>query len=533
MVPDSKMPTRHKHNKRKEAYVKSKKPPKRRMKDERDKDVFKRRKFIKNVVEEDNSKDETQSASEEEEEKETGFGQMMQIFGGNMMDNHAIESDSSDDEEEDGEEKEEDNIDAGDENEEQEREESDGEQEQSEDDEDDLGEEEEVEEVEQELPDTDAEDIEKETISQNTDPFAAHFEVYVDQSLITSIHTKDNWKDTSVKMPVLGDLQVTTLDVEEEKNPGQNLIDKDEEDSRLKEEQRKLIVSIPDPKVKSQFHLKQKLHQEAEDLSSFEEELLGVVSQYKDFLFTNRSQKNADEIRKVYTLHALNHILKTQTKILNNNAKHEARGDGDEKLRDQGFARPKVVIVVPFKESCRCIVELLIKIFASENQKGCVANRKRFNEDYVKVETSRKDKPDDYYDTFQGDTDDSFKLGIAVTKKTLKLYTDFYSSDIIITSPLGLRLVTGVEGQGGKTDTDFLSSIEMMIVDQAEVLLMQNWDHVSTIMEQLHQQPRESHGVDYGRIRLWCLDGNSKYYRQTVRGNISMRLCMYFIAILL
>ena len=105
------MPTRHKHNKRKEAYIKSKKPPKRRMKDERDKDVFKRRKFIKNVVEEDNSKDETPSASEEEEE-ETGFGQMMQIFGGNVMDNHAIESDSSDDG--DDEEQNEDNDDAGD-----------------------------------------------------------------------------------------------------------------------------------------------------------------------------------------------------------------------------------------------------------------------------------------------------------------------------------------------------------------------------------------------------------------------------------
>ena len=507
------MPTRHKHNKRKEAYIKSKKPPKRRMKDERDKDVFKRRKFIKNVVEEDNLKDETPSASEEEEE-ETGFGQMMQIFGGNVMDKHAIESDSSDDEDDD----EEDNKDAGDDGEEEQEsvKVSDGEEEHSADDEDDLGEEEEVKEEEQELQESDAEEIEKETISLNNDPFAAHFEVYVDQSLISSIHTKDNWKDSSVKMPVMGNLQVTTLDVEEEKSPALNLIDKDEDDSRLKELQRKLIGSVPDPKAKSQFYLKQKLHQEAGDLSGFEKELLGVVSQYKDFLFTDRSQKNADQIRKMYTIHALNHILKTQTKILNNNSKHEARGDGDEKLRDQGFARPKVVIVVPFKESCRCIVELLIKIFSPENQKGCVANRKRFNEDYVKVETIRKDKPDDYYDTFQGDTDDSFKLGIAVTKKTIKLYTDFYSSDIIITSPLGLRLVTGVEGQGGKTDTDFLSSIEMLIVDQAEVLLMQNWDHVATIMDQLHQQPKESHGVDYGRIRLWCLDGNSKYYRQTV-----------------
>ena len=521
--------TRHKHNKRKEAYVKSKKPPKRRMKDERDKDVFKRRKFIKNVVEEDIPKDEIPSASEEEEE-ETGFGQMMQMFGGNVMNKHAIESDSSgsDDNEE------EENENTGDEKQGQEplgvsdcdEERSEGVEDHSEDGDDDLEEDEEddnqqqeevVGDEEQEMHDSEDEKIEEDTSSSNNDPFAGHFEVYVDQSLISSVNIKNNWKDSSVKMPVLGNLQVTTLDVDEDKSPGQNLIDKDEDDSRLKELQRRLISSVPDPKGKSQFHLKQKLNQEAENLSGFEKELLGVVSQYKDFLFTDRSQSNAEQIRKTYTIHALNHILKTQTKILNNNAKHEARGDGDEKLRDQGFARPKVVIVVPFKESCRCIVELLMKMFSPENQKGSVANRKRFNEDYVKVETVRKDKPDDYYDTFQGDTDDSFKLGIAVTKKTIKLYTDFYSSDIIITSPLGLRLVTGVEGQGGKTDTDFLSSIEMMIVDQAEVLLMQNWDHVATIMEQLHQQPKESHGVDYGRIRLWCLDGNSKYYRQTVR----------------
>ena len=45
---------------------------------------------------------------------------------------------------------------------------------------------------------------------------------------------------------------------------------------------------------------------------------------------------------------------------------------------------------------------------------------------------------------------------------------------------------------------------------------MQNWDHVTTALAQLHHQPKETHGVDYGRIRLWCLDGHSKYYRQTV-----------------
>ena len=47
-------------------------------------------------------------------------------------------------------------------------------------------------------------------------------------------------------------------------------------------------------------------------------------------------------------------------------------------------------------------------------------------------------------------------MGIAVTKKTLKLYADFYSSDIIVASPLGLRMVVGVDGES-KRDYDFLT----------------------------------------------------------------------------
>ena len=37
-----------------------------------------------------------------------------------------------------------------------------------------------------------------------------------------------------------------------------------------------------------------------------------------------------------------------------------------------------------------------------------------------------------------------------------------------------------------------------------------------TVTSQLHRQPKDSHGVDFGRVRLWCLDGHSKHYRQTV-----------------
>jgi len=74
----------------------------------------------------------------------------------------------------------------------------------------------------------------------------------------------------------------------------------------------------------------------------------------------------------------------------------------------------------------------------------------------------------------------------------VRLYADFYSSDILVASPLSLRRLIGGGGGGddeeedkggaaaaaggrrrGGADADFLSSIELVIVDGAESMLMQ------------------------------------------------------------
>lgn len=258
-------------------------------------------------------------------------------------------------------------------------------------------------------------------------------------------------------------------------------------------------------------------------MTPLQRELFSIINNYQDLYYPERTFSNADQIRFVYCLHIINHVLKTRTKILHHNAKITKSKCANmteipDEYRDQGLVRPKILIIVPFKHSCLKIVELLISILIGEDKGGSVMNKTRFMEDFSGNElamSKKNPKPEDYELTFQGNTDDTFKIGIAITKKTLKLYSEFYSSDIIISSLLGLRILIGAEGEADR-DYDFLASIELLILDQAELFLMQNWDHMIHILNHLHLQPKDSHGTDFSRVRSWCVNGWTKYYRQTL-----------------
>ncbi|CAH0728473.1 unnamed protein product, partial [Brenthis ino] len=254
-----------------------------------------------------------------------------------------------------------------------------------------------------------------------------------------------------------------------------------------------------------------------EMLTPLQKEIFSVINNYQDLYYPERSFTNADEIRFIYCLHVVNHMLKTRTKILHHNAKLVKKSEVPDDYRDQGLVRPKVLILLPFKDAAYRVVKTLIDIVVPK-EAGQVVNKNRFEEDFTGGELimpSKNPKPEDYELLFSGNTDDTFRLGMTLTKKTLKLYTDFYASDILIASPLGLRMIVGAEGEEDR-DYDFLASIELLVIDQADVCYMQNWEHLLHILDHFHLQPKKTHGTDFSRVRSWAVNGWTKYYRQTL-----------------
>ncbi|CAK7213296.1 rRNA-binding ribosome biosynthesis protein utp25 [Sporothrix curviconia] len=303
--------------------------------------------------------------------------------------------------------------------------------------------------------------------------------------------------------------------------------------------------SPPAPvKAPQQLKLKKRLADiNAKPFGAVEQTMAPLLFNYYDTLFTERTPQNGEALRRLASLHAVNHVFKTRDRVLKNNdklariaRKREEAGetgadddmddDEDGTYRDQGYNRPKVLILLPTRQSCARMVDAICAVYQPEQQE----NRKRFDEAYIdKNATIPEDRPADFRDLFDGNDDDMFRLGLKFTRKTIKYFSQFYNSDIILASPLGLRMAMGSEdtlatslaaskrkGSKPKTDFDFLSSIEVVLMDQADALLMQNWEHVEHIFSHLNLLPRDNHDYDISRLRSWYLDDRAKYYRQTV-----------------
>lgn len=280
--------------------------------------------------------------------------------------------------------------------------------------------------------------------------------------------------------------------------------------SRIREPFVKLNQSIDSSQIQVDV-------EQSPPLSQLQAHIFSVINSYTDMLFTQQTHANSKEIRHIIAIHAVNHILKTRDRILKNNEKIKSLDNPELQdtlsLEDQGFTRPKILILTPLKNSAYEIINDLISLSGSTQQE----NKSRYKSEFDADSDDEMDpkKPADFQLDFRGNIDDCFRIGVKFSRKHLKLFADFYSSDIIVASPLGLRMVIGAEGDKSR-DFDFLSSIEVVILDHTDFFLMQNWDHIEHIFDHINLIPKESHGCDFSRTKKWYLDGQAKFVRQTL-----------------
>lgn len=321
--------------------------------------------------------------------------------------------------------------------------------------------------------------------------------------------------------------------------------------------------------------------------------------------------KTQKDQHRLQVLHVLNHVLTLRTRIGRNNrylkekeaaekaAEKAAAATAEEKkqddkdtakksssslslslgdttdvveeerdVRDQGFTRPTVLVLLPTRGTCHRFIKDLYKLSGAtidEEQED------RFDADYgelideddedetmdpnpkkaAKTEAHRKavlaSKGKEWNEFFgdKANQDDDFKIGVSLIPKTankggknksnissnvsLRLYSDFFKSDIIVASPLGLKMLLTPDAGGDDDDSedesnnkkrkgssDYLSSIEICLLQHSEMILMQNWDHVNDILSLLNKEPISNNGTDFSRVRNYLLDGQGARWRQLI-----------------
>ncbi|XP_004296470.1 PREDICTED: digestive organ expansion factor homolog [Fragaria vesca subsp. vesca] len=316
---------------------------------------------------------------------------------------------------------------------------------------------------------------------------------------------------------------------------------------------------IKDVNPDSSYDLKQKLYKHWLDVfntsggkdfhSSRQRLFFSLFNNYRDILhcnkkpFYDRGSEEDSSVMDAYIMHCLNHVFRTRDLVMKNDAKltkyqENAKNEilTDDSLRDHGFTRPKVLILLPMASIALRVVKRIIQLTPPTN-KVSVDHMDRFSREFgseevldnedardlppgdqnsVNVKPHKSTKPGDFQVLFGGNSKDDFMVGIKFTRRSIRLYSDFYSSDMIVASAVGLLKKIEEAKINKEKDVDYLSSIEVLIIDHADVITMQNWDFLKSVVEQLNRQPSKQHGTDIMRIRPWYLDGHASFYRQTI-----------------
>ncbi|GJQ14881.1 hypothetical protein GpartN1_g6672.t1 [Galdieria partita] len=265
--------------------------------------------------------------------------------------------------------------------------------------------------------------------------------------------------------------------------------------------------------------LRNSIHNNPEYLTRIEERFIGLVCTYWMDAICELPDYSLQSklVRPIYLAHVITYIFRCRQRIVRNNKIQQSMEPScllSEELKDQGFTRPRVLILLPMRNFAYDVVSMLLELLKDRS----IKNYERFEREFYEEKSSIGLKPLDYNQLFQGNTDDDFMMGIKMGT-SIKLLSDYYHSDMIVASPLGLR--RWIEREDWEqvpkhSGADLLSNIEICIVDGADVMDMQNWEHVRFLFERMNQLPKRLHGTDICRVTQRVLEEKSKYYRQTI-----------------
>jgi U3 small nucleolar RNA-associated protein 25 len=252
-------------------------------------------------------------------------------------------------------------------------------------------------------------------------------------------------------------------------------------------------------------------------LTQGERQYFTYLQQYSDLLDTTRTYDSAPSKIEVIVLHMLNHWFKgTAITTANDDISKKTDDGDDQQLRDQGFGKTRMMLVLPLRNSAKRFVEILREVMGIPAASCHKMSNfiKDFSELEDNIDPRFKRRPLDYRRQFDGNIDDSFCFGIRLQPTKFQLYSNTLNSDLIICSPIGLQNRMTRNGD----ITVALSSIEVCVIDEAQVLMMQNWAQLTSLMALLNKRPKDTtRGLNsLNRVYAWALEGKSGRHRQTI-----------------
>lgn len=229
--------------------------------------------------------------------------------------------------------------------------------------------------------------------------------------------------------------------------------------------------------------------------------LFNCLNSYVDVFYSGCRIGDLHSVRFLYALHASNHVSKSVNSAVE---------------KSHGYTRPRVLYVCGLKSCAQDFIQHMVNLLSVKKDDP---KYEKFLEEYDLPEEDEEqqqasfqktNKSFDFIETFSGNQDDAFKMGMRYQGGRLHLYTPFYTSDVIVASPLGLNIMLQEE------EYDFLSSIEVLLMDRLDVIKFQNWRFLHDLINKVNLPLQKWRDADLNRLRVSTLDGYVKQYRQTV-----------------